>query len=691
MNTRWFDRLARPSRALAAALLIVASVDVFAQSAGSAVPSAGGAAQSTATSAQSDATFLAARTAYEGGDWQTLDALATALAEYPLARYVTFWQIESRIDAAQLQAVHGFLARYPDSPLSGRLEADWLKSLGKRGDWASFAIDYPPPAGEDTELECYGIQYRWQRDGARALAAAKPLWFTGKSTPESCEPLFTGLTAAGSLTLADRRERFRLATASGNLLLAHRIADALPGNARITAREFAGVDRDPLRAVANGRFSLRNPGSRELALSALDRAARNDASAARKGWLRWRGRMDRADRDYGNLRVAYRAARQLDPHADAWFREVRDPGPGDEPGQSPPGAVEDWKLWRVRAALRALAWDNVARAIDALPAEVQQQPDWRYWRARSLAARDRGDEARRIYAGLLGDLHYYGLLAAEALGLGAAQIEALKPSDEVKPDPATLDAFGARPGVARAVKLAELDLRPESLREWTYAIRGLDDDALLVAAHYALKAGLYDRAINTAGKTAARFDFALRYPTPYRSEFAAAARDQGLDLGLLYGIARQESRFVADIASAAGAVGLMQLMPGTARWIARQLARDDYAPEQIASADVNTQFGAFYFRYWQDRLDHLPALAAAAYNAGPRRAQAWRPASGSLEGAIWVETIPYNETRSYVQQVLANAMLYAHTLGQPYIALTDRLGVVRAIPAESPALAAGER
>ncbi len=482
VNTRWFGRLARSSRALAAGLLIVASVDAFAHSAGIAVPYAGGAVQSAATSARSDATFLAARAAYEAGDWPTLDALATALADYPLARYVTFWQIESRIDAAAPQTVHGFLSRYPDSPLSARLEVDWLKSLGKRGEWASFAIDYPPPAGEDAELECYGIQYRWQRDGERALAAAKPLWFTGKSTPESCEPLFTALIAAGSLTLADRRERFRLATASGNLRLAHAIADVLPGNARITARQFAGVDRDPLRAVANGRISLSNPGARELALYALDRAARNDASAARKGWLRWRGRMSRADRDYGNLRVAYQAARQLDPRADAWFREVRDPGPGAGPAQSSPGAVEDWKLWRVRAALRSLAWDDAAQAIDALPADVKQQPDWRYWRARSLAARGRGDEARSIYAGLLGDLHYYGLLAAEALGLGAAEIDALKLSHTAKPDPTALDAFAARPGVQRAVKLAELDLRPESLREWAYAIRGLDDDALLVAA-----------------------------------------------------------------------------------------------------------------------------------------------------------------------------------------------------------------
>jgi soluble lytic murein transglycosylase len=571
--------------------------------------------------------------------------------------------------------VHDFLARYPNGPLADRLRVDWLKALGKRGDWANFAIDYPPPSREDVELQCYGIQYRWQRDAAAALAAAKPLWFTGRTTPDACEPLFAALIASGGLTLADRTERFRLATAAGNLRLAHALAGAMPGNRRITAREFAAVDRDPLRALAKGPPSLNTPAGRELALYALDRAARKDAAAARDAWLKWRGRIDPADRNYGNLRIAYHGARQLDPRADEWFRDVRDGGPGAAPGTEPQGA-QDWRVWRVRAALRAQSWDDVARAIDALPAEEQQQPVWRYWRARALAAADRMQEATALYTGLLGDLDYYGLLAAEALGQGASQLAALKRSDAAKPEAAALDAFGARPAVKRAVKLAQLDMRPESLREWTYAIRGLDDDELLVAAEYARRAGLYDRAINTAERASTRFDFALRYLTPYRAEFGAAARDQGLDEELLYGIARQESRFIANIVSGAGAVGLMQLMPGTARWIARQLASADYSAARISNVGLNTQFGAFYFKYWQDRLESLPALAAAAYNAGPRRAQGWRPGSGALEGAIWVETIPYNETRDYVKRVLANTMLYTHALDRPYIRLTERLGIV---------------
>ncbi len=182
-----------------------------------------------------------------------------------------------------------------------------------------------------------------------------------------------------------------------------------------------------------------------------------------------------------------------------------------------------------------------------------------------------------------------------------------------------------------------------------------------------------------ADRTLARHDFNLRYPTPYEAQFLAAAQTNNVEAPLLYGIARQESRFVANIVSSAGAMGLMQLMPPTARWVSKQLNRADYRSDAITDVGVNSQFGAFYLKYWMDRLGGQPALAAAAYNAGPGRAQAWRP-SEPLEGAIWVETIPFNETRDYVKKVMANTMFYAQALatrGAPYVSLTERLGTIQ--------------
>jgi soluble lytic murein transglycosylase len=628
--------------------------------------------------AQSDTDLLAAKAAFERGDRNALDALVPALAGHPLERYARYWQLKSRLDEATPDAVQAFLARYPDGPLADRLRVEWLKSLGKRGDFATFAAYYPPAAGEDIELACYAIQARLSREGAAALVAAKTLWFTGASTPEACNGLFAALVARGDLSVADRKARVRLAVANGNLRLAMQIAADLPGADRIAEKAFAAIERDPLRALRKGHFDWKTWQGRELALFALERAARKDAGDAHDAWAKWRARLPQTDRDYGNVRVAWHAARQLDPNADRWFGDI-----------AKATLTPEQQAWRIRAALRVGAWRDVERAIDALPDAERQDASWRYWRARALAAQNRNDDARRIYETIADRLDFYGLLAAEALGrtpafppiaptLAIVSTDSQPPASAppASPDEAAIAIFAARDDVKRAVLLARLDLRLEALREWSYAIRGLDDDALLLAAEFARRAGLYDRAIFTAERTASRVDVAMRYLAPYRPQFTAAAREQGLDVELLYGIARQESRFVADIVSSAGAIGLMQLMPATARWVAKKLAISDYSPTRISEVDLNTQFGAFYFKHWLDRLGRLPALAAAAYNAGPSRAQAWRPAAAPLEGAIWVETIPFNETRDYVKRVLANATLYSHTLERPYVPLSQRLGVI---------------
>lgn len=650
-------RLCPPSRLALVALLMLGAMAPWAR-------------------AQSDHDFLAAKDAYEHGDKRHLDAVAPKLANHVLAPYVEYWQLRLGIDTADADAIRAFIARYPNTPLADRLRVDWLKALGKQADWTRFAFDYPPATGEDVELTCYGIQFRRSRDGGEAaLAAAKPLWFTGATTPEACDPLFFALIAGGELSVDDRRARARLAVEAGNLRLAQAIATELPPDARLTLREMAAIERDPLHALQKGDFAWKTRGGQDLALFALERAARKDAASAHAAWVKWRDRLPAADRLYGNGRVAYYAARQLVPEANAWYREA-----------GPDVLSAEQRAWRVRAALRAQAWPEVLAAVDELSDAERQDAAWRYWRARALAATGATAEAQAVYESLAIDASFYGILAAEQLGRGSTQLLTLT-GNPTEPNADLLAAFSRRPEVQRVVKLAELDLRPESLREWTYVVRGLDDDALLLAAEYARRAGLYDRAINTAERTTARHNYGLRYMAPFRAEFAAAAREQGLDEEILYGIARQESRFVPDIVSSAGAIGVMQLMPHTARWVAKQLAQSDYSPSMIVNVDTNARFGAFYFKYWQDRLERLPALAAAAYNAGPARAQQWRPPT-PVEGAIWVETIPFNETRDYVKKVLANTMFYALAFGHPYVPLGDRLGVVAPRAAGSAAVAA---
>ena len=614
----------------------------------------------TGACAQSDADFLAARAAFDKGDRAKLAAVAPRLSNHVLAPYVGYWQLRLGMEDASPQAIRAYLDKYPGTPLADRLRSDWLKYLGRRALWDRFAADYAPPVSEDVELACYNVLFKWHRDGDAAVAEALPLWFTGASTPDACDPAFAALIARGAIGAEDRRARFRLAAEAGNVRLAQALGNDFPGKDRIGDAEFGAVNRDPLGALSKGQFAWSTAGGRDLALFALERASRSDAGAARGAWVKWRDRLPEGDRRYGNGRLAYHAARQLHSSANDWYREAGDAI-----------TTSDAHAWRVRAALRALSWDDVAAAVDAMPAPQRDESAWRYWRARALIAKGKREEGRAILASLANETSFYGMLAFEARD----QRFIVPMSNPVEPPPAALAAFAERANVKRVVKLVELDMRQDSVREWAYVVRGLSDENLLIAADYARRAGLYDRAINAADRTQARHDYGLRYLAPYRNDFDAAAKAHDIDVAMLYGIARQESRFIPDIVSSAGAVGLMQLMPGTAKWVAKQLARNDYQPTRIGSTDLNTQFGAYYFKYWLERLDRMPALAAAAYNAGPGRAQAWRPMA-PLEGAIWVETIPFNETRDYVKKVLANAMVYGQSLGSPSTSLTSLLGVV---------------
>jgi soluble lytic murein transglycosylase len=382
------------SRPAAARLVVVLAVAV----------AAGGAARAE----PSDADFLAAKAAFDRGDRARVAAIAPQFSGNLLEPYVAYWQLKLGLDGATRDDVRRYWERWPDTPLADRLRVDWLKIAGSRGDWATFALDYRPSAGEDTELACYAIQYRRVRDPERALLEAKPLWFTGQATPDACEPLFAALIKSNGVTPADRRARFRLAVEAGNFRFAQSFAADLPPGDRISAQQFAAVERDPAKALAAGDFAWLHNGGRALALYALERAARTDAVGARAAWVKQRARLPEDDRRYGNARLAFHAARQLAPSANDWYREA---------AGAPMNEMQ--RAWQVRAALRAASWPDVLAAVEAMPAAQARESAWRYWRARALDAAGRADEAAAIHAGLAQETNFYGVLAGEALGRAA--------------------------------------------------------------------------------------------------------------------------------------------------------------------------------------------------------------------------------------------------------------------------------
>jgi soluble lytic murein transglycosylase len=302
------------------------------------------------------------------------------------------------------------------------------------------------------------------------------------------------------------------------------------------------------------------------------------------------------------------------------------------------------------------------------------QPDWTYWLGRSLAAQGRTEGAKALYLRIAGQSNFYGNMADEELGRLITVPPRASP-----PTAAELAEVEANPGLRRALatlRVPQGDLRVEGVREWVWNLRGMDDRQLLAAADFARRQGVWDRAINTADRTVAQHDYGLRYLAPFRDQVGPKARQLALDDGWVYGLMRQESRFVMNARSPVGAQGLMQLMPATAHWVAKKIGLADYHSSRVTEMDTNVTLGTNYLKMVLESLDNHPVLASAAYNAGPGRAKRWR-ADRALEGAIYAETIPFNETRDYVKKVMSNAIYYAALFEKKPQSLKARLGVIR--------------
>jgi soluble lytic murein transglycosylase len=485
-------------------------------------------------------------------------------------------------------------------------------------------------------------------------------------------PLAEAEIAAGKLTTRHVWDRVRVLLEAGQVGAAKRAINYLPANETPDERTLDGIRQKPAIFIERAdKLDLKKRVNRELLLYAFARAARGDPEVALSYWTpKLQERLPVEDQAWVWGQIATQGAKRHLPGALAWYAKTD-------------GAAlsEEQLEWWVRAALRDDNWATVRVAIEKMPPLQRTEPAWTYWRARALRVAGDKDAAEALFARLAGEHHFYGKLAREDLGQPfgiPARAPALSAEEVAK--------MAGNPALQRGLALLRLQQRTEGVREWNWALRGMADEQLLAAAEVAREAGIWDRAINTADRTVGTHDFSVRYLAPYRGAFAEQARAQGLEEPYVLGIVRQESRFISDARSVAGASGLMQLMPATARWVARQTGMKDYSPSRVTDVGVNIALGTSYLKYVLDELDGSPVLAAAAYNAGPGRARKWK-ANRPLEGAIYAETIPFNETRDYVKKVLANLMFYSHALGRPAQPLTARLATVAPRGANGNALA----
>nr|WP_238947741.1 lytic transglycosylase domain-containing protein [Caldimonas brevitalea] len=598
-------------------------------------------------------------------------ARASAMAQkHPLAMWADYWELQNRLAQASPEELTAFFARWPDTYVEDRLRNDWLLELGRRNDWATFAAEHPKfRMQDDKEVACYAVlAQRETLDNLRSVA--RRAWLAQREADQGCGLMASTLLQSGVLSEADIWRKARRATDAGRRATARQAVAVLGPEA---AQRFDDLYDNAARYLAR-RAGTRDRTDAELTTLALVRLAAGDPEvAAEQLDAAWASRLPEDLAAWAWASTGRQAALRLSPRAPDFYQRAT-------LGARESDWSEDMLAWKARAALRAGRWQQVVQAINAMSEADQADATWVYWKGRALLAlsRDSQDseklqtEAVDLLSGIADQHDYYGRLAAEDMGRPLVLPQPPAPLTE-----AEQAAARRNPGLGRALQLIGMGLRSEGVREWNWTLSfgsqgRMTDRELLAAAQLACDREVWDRCINTSDRTRDEFQIEQRFPMPFRAEVLAKSRDIGLDPAYVYGLIRQESRFVMDARSHVGASGLMQLMPATARWTARRLGLN-FTPDMITDRNVNLALGTNYLKLVLDDLGGSQAMGAAAYNAGPGRPRRWREGP-VVEAPIWVENIPFSETRDYVKKVLANATYYAAQITGELPSLKLRLG-----------------
>lgn len=604
--------------------------------------------------------LIAAHDAIGRQQWPVVAQNAQQVHGDPLDIYARYWQLRYQLanpapGSHPIDDAERFIDANPDSYLADRLKGDLILMAAARGDFQTV-LALGEPATSSAAVACARLEAR-HMTGQRATAAQAIDVF---QPVRSCWALYDQLVADGVLGWNEILPLLRDAIEDNRLSVATQLAGYIFEEG--DRRTLAVLLKDPMKWLARQNKSVVGRNEKALLSIALARLARSDVSVAdayfRHEWERY---MAKGEIAWVRSQYALMAAYSQDDRAAQWYREAGDAR-----------LSKIGLAWRVRSALREakVDWKWVLASIGQMPPEQQAEPRWIYWKGRGLAALGQNEAATSAYAGIAGQFNFYGQLAQEELGRSI-----FVPPVAPPPTQAEMAAARANPSLVRAVELFRLGWRSDAVPEWNFALRGMSDRQLLAAAELARAEGIYDRVVNTSDRTEHEFDFTQRYIAPFEGRVIAKARAISLDPAWVYGLIRQESRFVAEARSYVGASGLMQLMPATAKWVARKIGMSDFDPSRVHDFDVNTELGTQYLNIVLQAVDGSQMLASAGYNAGPGRPRNWRAAlTHPVEGAIFAETIPFNETRDYVQNVMSNATYYAALFSGRPQSLKARLG-----------------
>ncbi len=644
--------------------------------------------------------LLDMNSAFKRGDRRKLAQLLPQARGHALEAWAAYWELKARLGEASAQEVQAFLARYPGTYQEDRMRNDWLLLLGQRRDWESFAIEHPQyRMGDDREVRCYALLIENLKtgpsSGPRIAEEVKKNWFAQRDADDGCTTAAARLVGTQHLSTTDVWLKARLAMEANRPRAARDAVNIISPESLDLVTE---LNASPVRFLATKHIAISKV-RKEIILLALIKLATTDADGAAGMMDKWGPQLTSEERNWAWGAIGKQASTKMGtvPASQplAYFAKV----------SKDTDLSDDMLGWKARAALRAGSqprWPLVLQAINAMSDEARRDPTWAYWKARALLATmpasatqptamavtpgvtntitisPQRAEALALLQSIASVRGFYEQLALEELGQ--------KITVPGKPAAVTAEekeAARLNAGLNRAAYAIAIGLRPEGVREWNYSTNlakpgGMTDRELLAAAQFACDRQIWDRCINTSDRTKADIDFDTRFPMPFREAVVKRAQSINLDPAYVYGLIRQESRFVMDARSGVGASGLMQVMPATARETARRIGMTGFTADQITDRDTNIAIGTGYLKLVLDDLSGSMPLAAAAYNAGPGRPRTWRGQSGSptVEAAIWAESVPFSETRDYVKKVLSNTTNYAAILtGQPQ-SLKARLGTV---------------
>jgi len=581
-------------------------------------------------------------------------ALADSLKNYPLYPYLQYQWLRKHLD--DNDSILAFLHDYTDSRYAPLLHTKWLTHLGQTQQWPTFIQNYK--TSDNSELQCYFAQAQYQnQQQAAALETAKQFWLSGKSMSTACDSLFETLKTSASFNSDLVWQRFQAALKQNNSQLATQLLPLFAQSDRKMADIWLKLHKKPHQITEPAAWKKSYPDAGILFAHAIVRWLEDDPQAALQAWDSQKKRFKIpadiiADTEKRlGMELAFRHDRRAYPRLSEYA-----------------GNDESAKEWRVRAALSQQNWQDVLSAIDALSQSQKSEDKWQYWQAKALAATGQQQQADSIFQAIAKNRSFYAFMAAELL-----KQDIVLNHQPVLASNKEISQLQNNSEFQAVSELLAIDRRPEATRQWWHAISELDAHQLTVAAKLAEQWQWPSLAIFTVAKANYWDDMALRFPLIYNELIQDNADKQKLDPSLIFALIRQESAFDEFAGSSAGAMGLMQLMPRTAKQIAAELNENWSNNYNLVIPGINIRYGSFYFKKVLNELNDHFVLATAAYNAGPYRVKQWLPKTKSLPADIWIETIPYKETRGYIASVIMYAMIYQHQLHRNSFKISDLL------------------